>query len=137
MKRETPTENLFTIIKKLENELRQALEKKREIEFPLADIVESEAEYTVFIDLPGADKNKIILNAADNYLDLSVDIQSPDFGPVRYLLRERPQGSIKRRFTFPEKIDVNSIKAKYSGNNGVLEIHIPKKGTSEKLDKVD
>lgn len=123
------------IIKRLENELREALEDKPTKELPLVDIVESDNEYTVFIDLPGADKDKIILNASGNYLDFSADIPSPDLGSRKYLLHERISGSIKRRLTFPEKIDINKIIAKYSGNNGVLEIHIPK-ARSEQEGKV-
>nr|MDO8081637.1 Hsp20/alpha crystallin family protein [Candidatus Freyarchaeota archaeon] len=126
MRKGPPSENVFMIIKRLENELREALGNKTTIEFPLVDIVDSDSEYVVFMDLPGVDKNKIILNATGNFLDFSADIPSPDLGPRKYLLHERISGSIKRRLTFPEKIDTNNIKAKYSGNNGVLEIHIPK-----------
>lgn len=135
MRKEPPFENLFTIIKRLENELRAALENKPTTQFPLADIIESDNEYLVLVDLPGVDKNKIILNAAGNFLDISVDIPQPDLEPKKYLLHERISGNIKRRLTFPQKIDTNNIKAKYSGNNGVLEIHIPKI-ESEKEGKV-
>ncbi len=126
MRKRSPFENVFMIIKRLENELREALENKPTKELPLVDIVETDKEYTVFIDLPGADKDKIILNASGNYLDFSADIPIPDLGSRKYLLQERISGSLKRRLTFPEKIDINNITAKYSGNNGVLEIQIPK-----------
>jgi HSP20 family protein len=135
MRKEPPYENLFTIIRRLENELRAALENKPIAEFPPVDIIESDDEYLVLMDLPGVDKNKIILNAAGNFLDISVEATHPDLGSRKYLLHERVTGNIKRRLTFPEKIDTNNIKAKYSGNNGVLEIHIPKT-KSEKEGKV-
>mgnify|MGYP005839377305 CR=1 FL=1 len=135
MRKEPPSENLFMIIKRLENELKAALENKPTVGFPLVDIIESDTEYLVFMDLPGVDKNKIILSAAGNFLEFLVDIPRPELGPRKYLLHERISGSIKRRLTFPEKIDANNIKAKYTGNNGILEIHIPK-AKSEKADKV-
>ena len=138
MRKKPPFENVFMIIKRLENELREAMENRPTKEFPLVDIVESDREYTVFIDLPGVDKNKIILNASGNYLDFSADIPSPDLGSKKYLLKERISGSLKRRLTFPEKIDINNIIAKYSGNDGILEIHIPKsKSEQEGKVKVD
>ncbi|MEM3585697.1 MAG: Hsp20/alpha crystallin family protein [Candidatus Jordarchaeaceae archaeon] len=135
MRKEPTYENLFAIIKRLENELKAALENKPTVEFPLVDIIEYEEEYVAFVDLPGVDKNKIVLNATGNFLELSVDIPNPDLGSKKYLLHERISGKIRRRLTFPEKIDTDNIKAKYTGNNGVLEIHVPKI-KSEKADKV-
>ncbi|WXG41293.1 MAG: Hsp20/alpha crystallin family protein [Candidatus Freyarchaeum deiterrae] len=135
MRKGPRSENVFMILKRLESKLQAALENKPTVEFPLVDIVESDNEYTVFVDLPGVDKNKIILNASGNFLDFSADIPLPELGPGKYLLHERISGSIKRRLTFPEKIDTNNIRAKYSGNNGILEIYIPKT-KSEQAGKV-
>lgn len=131
MQKRSPFENVFIIIKKLENELREAMQNKPMKDFPSVDIIEFDKKYMVYIDLPGVDKEKIILNASDNYLDFSVEIYSPDSASGKYLLQERISGSLKRRLTFPEKIDINKINAKYSGNNGVLEIHIPKAKTEQ------
>jgi HSP20 family molecular chaperone IbpA len=85
----------------------------------------------VLVDLPGVDKNKIILNATGNSLDFSAEIPNPAFESRKYILHERISGSIKRHLTFPEKIDTSNIRAKYSGNNGILEIRIPKTKTEQ------
>nr|MDO8075516.1 Hsp20/alpha crystallin family protein [Candidatus Freyarchaeota archaeon] len=131
MQKRSPFENVFMIIKRLENELREAFENKPMSEFPPVDIIEFENAYKVLVDIPGVDKNKIILNASGNVIDFSADVPSPDLGSGKYLLRERVSGRLSRSLTFPEKIDINNVRAKYSGNNGVLEIHVPKAKTKQ------
>ena len=89
--------------------MRAQLRAERE---PLANVVISDKEVKVVVEMPGIDKKDIKVNAYDN----SVEIFTADTSERKY----------RRIIELPRETDANSItKATYK--NGMLEITFNKK----------
>lgn len=88
------------------------------------NIKEEEDKYVLEAELPGVDKDEIILKADDDTLTIAVKrderIERKD---ENYLVRERRYGSMSRSFYFDD-VDFNNVKAKF--NNGILYVSLPK-----------
>ena len=88
---------------------------------PNAEILDSESNYTVRLELPGVDRNSIDIKATNRNLVIcaqrpaasSDDSQAP-------LLSEFRSGTWSRSFRFPHSLDRDQIKATY--RDGILEI---------------
>ena len=88
---------------------------------PNAEILDSESNYTVRLELPGVDRNSIDIKATNRNLVIcaqrpaasSDDNQSP-------LISEFRSGTWSRSFRFPHSLDRDQIKATY--RDGILEI---------------
>ena len=88
------------------------LDVKQERE-PLVDIVDTDGEIKVIVELPGVEKENIKLSGTENKLTISVD---------------DPERKYYKEIDMPEKVEPK--KAKTSYKNGVLEVSLPK--TEEK-----
>jgi HSP20 family protein len=77
---------------------------------PLIDISSTDNEVKIVAEMPGISKEKIKVNAYDNY----VEIKSED-----------PNRKYHKKIEVPEDIDIESARSNY--NNGVLEITFKKK----------
>ena len=77
---------------------------------PLADVLDSEKEIRVIVELPGVEKEDIRLSGTEEILTISVDT---------------PKRKYFKDVKLPAK--VNSKKATSKYKNGVLDITIPKK----------
>lgn len=86
---------------------------------PLIDVVESDKNVIVVVELPGVDKKDIFLSGTDDSLTISVNTSE-----YKYF----------KTVNLPCKVIVEKARAKYK--NGVLEITLPKKKKSigEKID---
>jgi len=91
------------------------------------DIVEKPKEFIVKADLPGMDKDKIVVTLDNNRLlkiagtrEMIKEETSPNM--VR---QERMEGRFERVVELPKECRGEDVKASYA--NGVLEIVIPKK----------
>tara|TARA_Y100000589_G_C26786525_1_gene479960 strand:- start:19 stop:411 length:393 start_codon:yes stop_codon:yes gene_type:complete len=88
---------------------------------PNAEILDSESNYTVRLELPGVDRNSIDIKATNRNLVIcaqrpaasSDDNQAP-------LISEFRSGTWSRSFRFPHSLDRDQIKATY--RDGILEI---------------
>ena len=88
---------------------------------PNAEILDSESNYTVRLELPGVDRNSIDIKATNRNLVIcaqrpaasSDDNQSP-------LISEFRSGTWSRSFRFPHSLDRDQLKATY--RDGILEI---------------
>ena len=88
------------------------------------DIVESEDNYTLMIDLPSVQKKDISLDYNDEYLTVSVKHEeNSDDSEVRYIRKERSNYSYSRSYYLSDS-DKENIKAKL--DNGVLTVTIGK-----------
>jgi HSP20 family protein len=100
-------------------------EKSAELEaadwYPAADVYESDAEYTVAVDLPGLDRTTLDISVDDNRL--SIKGIRPGLETTQHR-GERPKGKFLRTFSVPASVDQNAIKADYK--DGVLQVHLPK-----------
>ena len=96
------------------------VKEKRE---PLADVIDSDKEVSVIVELPGVEKEDIKLSGTNTKLTISV---------------ETPQQKYFKEVDLPTK--VNSKKAKTKYKNGVLDITLPKmkhKETKSEPIKID
>lgn len=92
---------------------------------PPMDVVESEKDYCVRVELPGIDPKDVEISVEGNVLTLK--------GEKKQVHEEKGQGSTRsecvygsfqRSLTLPEGVDADQVKAE--GDHGVLEIRIPK-----------
>lgn len=82
------------------------VKEKRE---PLADVITTDGEVQVIVELPGVEKKDINLHGTENALTVSVDA---------------PQRKYYRKLELPVKVNPKTAKSKYT--NGVLEVTIKK-----------
>jgi HSP20 family protein len=99
---------------------------------PPVDVLESDSEYLLRLDVPGVDENSVNVELERGLLRVEGERKAHDeaAGP-RYSLRERKAGPFRRNFRLPDAIDAEKIEAKY--DRGVLEIRIPKVERSRKI----
>ena len=95
-------------------------------QYPKLDVIENDDEVTIYAYLPGYKKDDIKLSISDDELVLSGkrdEIEIPENG--EWIKNERISGSFTRTLNIPELVDTSKTSAKFE--NGVLEIHLPKK----------
>jgi HSP20 family protein len=77
---------------------------------PMVDVVTTDKEVKVTVEMPGVNKEKIKINAYDS----TVEVKSED-----------PQRKYHKIIDLPEEADIETAESKY--NNGILEITFNKK----------
>ncbi|MGD0406328.1 MAG: archaeal heat shock protein Hsp20 [Candidatus Bathyarchaeia archaeon] len=95
--------------------LKGAPQVKEERE-PLVDIVETNSEIHVVVELPGVEKSDIKLHGTEESLTISVDT---------------PQSKYYKEVVLPVKVKVKEASSSYK--NGVLEVVLPKAESENKL----
>ena len=94
---------------------------------PEADVVETERDLMVVIDVPGCAPGDIELVLENNLLTISGERKSQwQEGDERraFHLAERRYGRFSRAFVLPRDVDQDGIQARFE--NGVLMVTIPK-----------
>jgi HSP20 family protein len=76
---------------------------------PLVDVVETDSEIRVVVELPGVEKTDIKLHGTEDLLEISVDT---------------PQYKYYKEVNLPAKVKVKEARSSYK--NGVLEVVLPK-----------
>lgn len=89
---------------------------------PDVDIVETEEAISMWVDLPGADRDHVTIDVHENLLTIAAEVHPPQ--EMRTVYREYDVGGFERRFTLGEKIDQAKISA--SMEAGVLSLTLPK-----------
>ena len=88
------------------------------------NLKEDGEKYLLEAELPGIDKEEIILKANDDVLTIAVKrderIEKKD---ENYIMQERRYGSMSRSFYFDD-VDFEKVKAKFE--NGILYVTLPK-----------
>jgi HSP20 family protein len=96
----------FGNIKKSQKGLPPQVKEERE---PLVDVVETNNEVRVVVELPGVEKTDIKLHGTEDTLEIAVDT---------------PQYKYGKEVNLPAKVRVKEAKSTYK--NGVLEVVLPK-----------
>ncbi len=136
-------EEIFDEIRRLERRMEKLFEEfaERPIRIPFregfkspeADIIETDKEFRIVVDLPGVKKEDIKINATEDTVEISAERKREEKEEREgFLRREREFGKFYRRFTLPTKVNPNEAKARY--NNGVLEIVLPKVEAKERAE---
>ena len=90
------------------------------------NITEKESNYQIDVVAPGFEKADFKVNVDQQILTISADVKEAEGNESdKQIRREHRVGSFKRTFTLDEKIDANSIEARYV--NGILTLNLPKK----------
>ena len=93
---------------------------------PAVDIEEHADKYVLHADVPGVDPSAIEITLEKGVLTLAGSREKAvEQDGVDSRRIERTTGRFLRRFTLPESVDAENVKA--SGKHGVLEIVIPKR----------
>lgn len=91
---------------------------------PHCDIVESEDEYKILLDLPGLSKKEINIALKDQVLTIKGErSEELSEGEIRRR-QERRLGVFSRSFALPESVNAAETDARF--RNGVLTISMPK-----------
>ena len=97
---------------------------------PAVDIKENENSFVIHADLPGVKSEDIDVTAENGVLTIKGSRESnKEEEKDNYRRIERFSGSFMRRFTLPEKADLDNINA--ITKDGVLELTIPKSAESK------
>lgn len=92
---------------------------------PAVDIHEEPDKFVVRADLPGVESKDLNVTADNGVLTVSGQRRSEQREQHKGFARlERVEGSFLRRFTLPENVRSDDIRARHA--NGVLEVTIPK-----------
>ena len=93
---------------------------------PHVDVHEETERFVVTADLPGVEGKDIEVTADKGVLTVKGERRAEKKSSTDGFERvERASGTFLRRFTLPESVDAEAIKATHV--NGVLELSIPKR----------
>lgn len=97
---------------------------------PRVDIKEDKDAYTLEMELPGRTENDIDIQLDHNDLTIASSKEEckkeeKNERKEKYILKERRFCSFERRFSLPQDVDTESIKATFA--NGILTVNMSKK----------
>ncbi|MFI5930924.1 Hsp20/alpha crystallin family protein [Actinoplanes sp. NPDC051494] len=79
--------------------------------------------FVIDIDLPGVDPAGIDISVDRKVLTVRAERKRADREGVRYVVAERPVGTVSRQVFLSETLDTDRLEARYE--NGVLTLAIP------------
>ncbi len=92
---------------------------------PAADVLETNEEILVELDVPGYDEHELSVTVTDHTLAVVGDRQKEASKTERALrVHERLEAHFERRFQLPAEADGDQVRAEYA--KGVLTVHVPK-----------
>ncbi len=104
----------------------------RDLRQPLSDILEDDKEITVNMQIPGVEKQDIMITVKDGGIEVKAQKkheykeEDKEKGFYRF---ERRHASFYRYFSLTENADVEDVDASYE--DGILKLKIPKKKLKE------
>ena len=92
---------------------------------PAADVVVSDDDLVLTMDLPGFSSDEVSIEVQDNVLTVRGERKRPEIPEgASHMHVERPYGAFERRITVPKGVDADRITANLV--NGVLSLIVPK-----------
>jgi HSP20 family protein len=91
--------------------------------YPPVDLEEAETEIVLRADLPGMEKDAIVLYGSPHFLVIR-GTKQPPAEKWAYLRVERSFGPLQRLVVLPVPCDSAKVRARYE--RGVLEVRVPK-----------
>ena len=99
--------------------------ERRDSKIMRTDIKEGDNEYIIEMDLPGYEKENILLEIENGYLKVTAKVNKDvDEGKGKYVHKERFYGECSRSFYIGENVSQEDVKASFK--NGILSLTIPK-----------
>jgi HSP20 family molecular chaperone IbpA len=97
---------------------------------PHADIIDSETEVVLRVNLPGVNEDRTDLTLEKNVLTIRGRAEVPHYEGFELAYGEYGVGDFERSFKLSDEIDRDKIEA--SVKQGVLTVHLPKVKTAQK-----
>lgn len=91
---------------------------------PSADVIETDEQFRLVMDIPGLNKEEITISLKNGVLNISGERTMKVAEGETMKRRERQMGAFSRSFAIPE--DANSAEIKAAFKNGVLTVSLPK-----------
>jgi HSP20 family protein len=92
---------------------------------PRVDISETDTEFLIKADIPGVEKEQVIVSVEKGVLTVQGERKTEKEEKNKKFHRvERFTGTFVRRFTIPDNVDPEAIKAVFK--DGMLNLHLPK-----------
>ena len=102
---------------------------------PTCDVRETDKEFLIQAEVPGAKKDDIKIELDGNNLRLSGEVKDEKTTKSdTYYHSERSFGRFTRTFAMPETAELDHIKAEYQ--DGVLHVSIPKRAKQEPAKRI-
>ena len=93
---------------------------------PSMDVVDTDGEIEVSVDLPGMNKDDVDVSVQNDVLTVTGEKKDERTEKEKgYTYYERSFGSFQRRLRFPENVDTENIRAEF--DKGVLKLTAPKR----------
>ncbi len=97
--------------------------------YPATNVVESEDRFTIELALPGYEKKEVDIKVDKNTLIVASNREVEE--GQKFQLREFNYGAFSKKYTLPESVDKEKIKATFS--KGLLTVSLPKVPVKEPL----
>lgn len=120
--KETTKEMSVQDKKELESKKEHTAPGKRYV--PATDIVETDSELLLYMDMPGVGKDDITVRLEKNVLRIDGQIQMAAYSELKPMYTEYNIGNYTRQFELSNKIDQEKISA--TVEDGVLSLILPK-----------
>ena len=93
---------------------------------PETDVIETEREIRVVVEMPGLKRDNIDIDVENNVLTIRGEKREErtEGEEGKYHIAERRWGTFARSFVLPRDVDSESIQARFE--DGVLQVTIPK-----------
>jgi HSP20 family molecular chaperone IbpA len=91
---------------------------------PDSDILEREDGFHIFMDLPGVNREDLVIDLKENELEITGKVEYAKKEQSKDIHLEFGSGAYVRRFTISDTVDAEKIKATLK--NGVMELFLPK-----------
>ncbi len=102
-----------------------SVEFKNVILTPRVDAVETDAAYTLIVELAGVAKEDVQVTVENNILTIQGEKKRPEAHTnLTFVSKGRRFGKFERSFKLGENVDANSINAEFA--NGILTLTLPK-----------
>jgi HSP20 family protein len=103
---------------------------------PPVDVFETTNEWVLTAEIPGIEQEKVDLRISENTLTLRGERElTGQLENQTYHRLERPGGHFERKFSLPEAVDREAVKARME--NGVLVVTLPKKSPRRRMIRVE
>ena len=101
---------------------------------PTTDIFETDEALTLFLEMPGVDRENIEISVEHGVLTVEGKINFSKYGGLQPIYSEYNIGPFRRTFRISSRIDQDKIKAEMQG--GVITLTLPK-GEEAKPRRID
>lgn len=96
------------------------------------DVKEGDGHYLISAEIPGVNKDDIRVSIDGKRVSINAEVRREETKGERVISSERRYGRVSRNFTLGCEVNQAEVKASYS--NGVLELTLPKRPGSARVE---